>query len=88
MLKLLFNRYENAWNKLRKEARPIVGFELWYSFIYAVVLAAFTAWLVDSLLISNGQIVFSNEDIITFFISMRGVLFILLRPASFLDWPF
>lgn len=88
MLKLLFNRYENAWTKLRKEAWPIVGFELWFSFIYAVVLAPFTAWLVDSLLISNGQIVVSNEDIITFFISMRGVLFILLSTSIFLGLAF
>ena len=88
MLKSLFNRYENAWNKLRKEARPIVGFEIWFSLIYTVVLAPFTAWLVDSLLISNGQIAFSNEDIITFFISMRGVLFILLSTSIILGLAF
>jgi glycerophosphoryl diester phosphodiesterase len=56
--------------------------------IFAVVLAPFTAWLVDNLLISNGQIAVSNEDIITFFISLRGVLFIVLSASFFLGLAF
>jgi uncharacterized membrane protein len=73
---------------LRKAIKPIGGFAIWFSLIHAVVLAPFTAWLVDNLLISNGQIAVSNEDIITFFISLRGVLFIVLSASFFLDSPF
>ena len=61
-----YNLYKNAWTNLRKQIKPIIGFEIWFSLIFAVVLAPFTAWLVDSLLISNGQIAVSNEGIIAF----------------------
>jgi len=88
MFKSFFNRYHNAWNNLRREIKPIVGFEIWFSLIFAVVLAPFTAWLVDNLLISNGQIAVSNENIITFFISLRGVLFIVLSASFFLGLVF
>jgi glycerophosphoryl diester phosphodiesterase len=88
MFKSFFNRYHNAWNNLRREIKPIVGFEIWFSLIFAVVLAPFTAWLVDNLLISNGQIAVSNENIITFFISLRGVLFIVLSASFFLGLAF
>jgi glycerophosphoryl diester phosphodiesterase len=88
MFRSFFNRYYTAWNKLRREIRPVVGFEIWFSLIYAVVLAPFTALLVDSLLVSNGQIAFSNEAILTFFLSIRGVLFILLSTTIFLGLAF
>ena len=88
MFKSFFNRYNNAWNNLRKAIKPIVGFAIWFSLIYAVVLVPFTTWLVDNLLISNGQIAVSNEDIITFFISIRGVLFIVLSTTFFLGLAF
>jgi glycerophosphoryl diester phosphodiesterase len=88
MFRSFFNRYHNAWNNLRREIKPIVGFESWFSLIFAIVLAPFTVWLVDNLLISDGQIAVSNEDIITFIISLRGVLFILLSTAFFLGLAF
>jgi glycerophosphoryl diester phosphodiesterase len=88
MFRSLFNRYYEAWNKLRREIKPIVGFEIWFVLIFAVVLAPFTALLVDSLLVSNGQIAFSNEAILTFFLSIRGVLFILLSATIFLGLAF
>jgi glycerophosphoryl diester phosphodiesterase len=79
-----YNRYKKAWKNLRRQIKPIIGFEIWFSLILAVVLAPFTAWLVDSLLISNGQIAVSNQDIIAFFISLKGVLFIVLSTSFFL----
>ena len=88
MFRSFYNRYNKAWNNLRREIKPIVGFEIWFSLIFAVVLAPFTVWLVDNLLISNGQIAVSNEDIITFFISVRGVLFIVLSASFFLGLAF
>jgi hypothetical protein len=88
MFRSFFNRYKNAWNNLRRKIKPIIGFEIWFSIIYAVALAPFTVWLVDNLLISNGQIAVSNEDIITFFISLRGALFIVLSASFFLGLLF
>ena len=88
MLRSFFNRYKSAWDNLRREIKPIIGFELWFSLIFVVVLAPFTAWLVDNLLISNGQIAVSNEDILSFFISFRGALFIVLSASFFIGLAF
>jgi glycerophosphoryl diester phosphodiesterase len=88
MFRSFFNRYKNAWNNLRREIKPIIGFEIWFSLIFAVVLAPFTAWLVDNLLISNGQIAVSNEDILSFFMSLRGALFIVLSASFFIGLAF
>ena len=83
-----YNRYKKAWKNLRRQIKPIIGFEIWFSLILAVVLAPFTAWLVDSLLISDGQIAVSNQDIIAFLISLKGVLFIVLSTSFFLGLAF
>jgi glycerophosphoryl diester phosphodiesterase len=88
MFESFYNRYKNAWNNLRREIKPIIGFEIWFSLIFAVVLAPFTAWLVNNLLISNGQIAVSNEDILSFFISFRGALFIVLSASFFIGLAF
>jgi glycerophosphoryl diester phosphodiesterase len=82
------NRYKQAWNNFRKEIKPVIGFEVWFSLIYAVVLAPFTAWLLNKLLVPGGPLAVSNEDIITFFLSPLGVLFILLSIAFFLGLAF
>ena len=88
MFRSFYNLYKNAWTNLRKQIKPIISFEIWFSLIFAVVLAPFTAWMVDSLLISNGQIAVSNEGIIAFLISLRGVLFIILSASFFLGLAF
>lgn len=88
MFRSFFNQYHNAWDNLRREIKPIIGFEIWFSLIFAVVLAPFTAWLVNNLLISNGQIAVSNEDILSFLISFRGLFFILLSASFFIGLAF
>ncbi|MBA7680471.1 hypothetical protein ES703_88787 [subsurface metagenome] len=88
MHKPFLNRYKQAWNNLCKAVKPVVGFEVWFSLIYAVVLAPFTAWLLNKLLVPGGPLAVSNEDIITFFLSPLGVLFILLSIAFFLGLAF
>jgi glycerophosphoryl diester phosphodiesterase len=88
MHKPFLSRYKQAWNNLHKKVKPVVGFEVWFSLIYAVVLAPFTAWLLNKLLVPGGQLAVSNEDIITFFLSPLGILFILLSIAFFLGLTF
>ncbi len=88
MHKPFLNRYRQAWNNFRKKVKPVVGFEVWFSLIYAVVLAPFTAWLLNKLLVPGGPLAVSNEDIITFFLSPLGVLFLLLSIAFFIGLIF
>jgi glycerophosphoryl diester phosphodiesterase len=73
-----------AGENLRKELKAIVGFEIWFVLIYILVLTPSTVWLLDSLLATSGQLAVSNEDIIAFFLSLRGVLFILLNLTFFI----
>jgi len=88
MPKPFLNRYKQAWKNLRKETKPVVGFEVWFSLIYAVVLAPLTAWLLNKLLVPGGPLAVSNEGIIKFFLSPLRVLFILLRIAFLLGLAF
>jgi len=88
MHKPFLNHYKQAWNNLRKEIRPVVGFEIWFSLIYAAVLVPLTAWSLNKLLVPGGPLAVSNEDIITFFLSPLGVLFVLLSIAFFLGLAF
>ncbi len=88
MHKPFLNRYKQAWNNLRKKVKPVVGFEVWFSLIYAVVLAPFTAWLLNKLLVPGGPLAVSNEGIITFILSPPGVLFLLLSIAFFIGLAF
>ena len=78
MPKSLFNRYGQAWRTLRGAARPVVGFEFWFSLIYAVVLAPLTAWLLNRLVLSSGQVAISNQELVRFFLSTQGAGFVLL----------
>jgi glycerophosphoryl diester phosphodiesterase len=84
MLGSYIERYRMAGENLRKEFKAIVGFEIWFTLIYILVLAPFTVWLLDSLLATSGQLAVSNDDIIAFFLSFRGVLFILLNLTFFI----
>ena len=78
MNKSLYNCYRRALNNFRKEIKAIVGFEIWFSLIYVVVLTPLCAWLLNKLLMTSGQLAFSNDEIIGFFLSIRGVIFILI----------
>jgi len=88
MHKPFLDRYKQAWDNLRKKVKPVVGFEVWFSLIYTVVLAPITAWLLNKLLVPGGPLAVSNEGIITFILSPPGVLFLLLSIAFFIGLAF
>jgi glycerophosphoryl diester phosphodiesterase len=88
MPKSLFNRYGCAWLTLRRAAKSVVGFEFWFSLIYAVILAPLTAWLLNRLVVSSGQVAVSNQDLIHFFLSTQGVVFALLSLTFVLAFVF
>ena len=88
MFKSFFTRYIKAWENLRKAVRPVIGFEIWFSLIFAVALTPFSAWLVNNLLVSNGQLAISNEEILSFLLSIRGIAFIVLSSTFFIGLAF
>ena len=88
MPKSLFNRYGKAWRTLRSAAKPVVSFEFWFSLIYAVALAPLTAWLLNRLVVSSGQVAVSNQELIRFFLSTQGIVFLLLSITFVLVFLF
>jgi glycerophosphoryl diester phosphodiesterase len=88
MHKPFFDLYKQAWNDFRKALRPVIGFEFWFSLVYAIVLAPLAAWLLNKLLVSGEQVAIGNEDIIIFLISFRGIAFVLSSIAFFLAHGF
>jgi glycerophosphoryl diester phosphodiesterase len=80
----LYFRYRQALNNFFKEVKAVVGFEIWFSLMYAVILAPLSAWLLNKLLVTSGQLAFSNDEIIGFFLSFRGVLFVLISITFFI----
>ena len=88
MPKTLFNRYGQAWRNLRRSAKPVIHFEFWFALIYAVGLTPLTAWLLNRLVVTSGQFAVSNQDLITFFLSVRGVIFVLLSISFVISFGF
>ena len=80
----LYIRYKHALDNFFKEVKAVVGFEIWFSLIFAAVLAPLSAWLLNKLLVTGGQLAVSNDEIIGFFLSFRGVLFILISITFFI----
>jgi glycerophosphoryl diester phosphodiesterase len=80
--------YTWAWKHLREIAKPAIAFELWFTLIYMIVFAPVSAWLLNWLVASSGQVVISNHDLVTFFISARGIVFLLLNVGFLLALVF
>ncbi|MGD8286812.1 MAG: glycerophosphodiester phosphodiesterase family protein [Desulfobacterales bacterium] len=80
----LYIRYKHALDNFFKEVKAVVGFEVWFSLTFAAVLAPLSAWLLNRLLVTGGQLALSNDEIIGFFLSFQGVLFILISITFFI----
>lgn len=88
MPKSLFNRYGKAWRTLGRAAKPFVTFEFWFALIYAVALAPLAAWLLNRVVVSSGQVAVSNQELIRFFLSTPGIVFLLLSLTFVLAFLF
>ncbi len=75
------DRYRWSWDHLREIARPAVAFEFWFSVLYVAAFTPMAAWLLARLVVSSGQLAISNHDLIAFFLSARGIAFLLLNLA-------
>jgi glycerophosphoryl diester phosphodiesterase len=75
------DRYRWAWNRLLPIIKPAIAFEFWFSLLYVTVFTTLSAWLLNRLLVSSGQFAISDYDLITFFLSGRGILYLLLSAT-------
>jgi glycerophosphoryl diester phosphodiesterase len=82
--KRIVDRYRWSWDHLREIVRPAVAFEFWYSVLYAAALTPMAAWLLNRLVVSGGRLAISNNDLVAFVLSARGIAFLLLNLAFLL----
>jgi glycerophosphoryl diester phosphodiesterase len=75
------DHYGSAWRNLLRAVRPLVLFEFWFGLLYTFILIPPAAWLLNRLITAGGQAAISNQQLIDFFTSARGLLFILLASG-------
>jgi glycerophosphoryl diester phosphodiesterase len=75
---MFFTRYRWVFEHLRAVLKPAIAFEIWSTLIFVVSFAPASAWLMNWLVASSGQYAVSDHDLFAFFLSFRGILFLLL----------
>jgi len=73
-----------AWGQLKKSAKPIIAFECWFGLVYLLLLTPAVGWVLNLIVASSGSVAISNHELITFFLSLRGVFFLLLSLTFFI----
>jgi glycerophosphoryl diester phosphodiesterase len=84
MLAAYRTRNISAWRNLSRQAKAIIGYEIWFTLINLLILAPLSSWFINRLLVTSGKLAVANEDIIAFLLSPLGILFGLLSVAFFL----
>jgi glycerophosphoryl diester phosphodiesterase len=85
---MLFARYRWLLDHLRAVLKPAIAFEFWSTLIFVVSFAPASAWLLNRLVASSGQYAVSDNDLLAFFLSSRGILFLLLGVGFVLAFWF
>jgi glycerophosphoryl diester phosphodiesterase len=85
---MLFVRYRGAFEHLRLVLKPAIAFEFWSTLIFMVSFAPATGWLLNRLVAASGQFAVSDNDLIAFFLSAQGILFLLFSIGFVLTFWF
>jgi len=85
---MLFGRYRWVLENLRAVLKPAIAFEFWSTLIFVVAFAPASAWLMNRLVASSGQYAVSDNDLLAFFLSSRGIVFLLLTVGFVLAFWF
>jgi len=88
MFELYRTRYKQVWYGLRKQVRAIIGYELWFTLIYMVVVVPLISWMLNKFLAVSGRVAVANEEIIAFLLSPKGIFFVLISLAFFLAFSY
>ncbi|MDH3884108.1 MAG: hypothetical protein OET63_07840, partial [Desulfobacterales bacterium] len=75
---MLFARYRSALERLRFVLKPAITFELWSTLIFMVSFVPASGWLLNRLVAASGQFAVSDNDLLAFFLSTQGILFLIL----------
>ncbi len=85
---MLFARYRRAFEHLRAVLKPAIAFEFWFTLIFVVSFAPAFSWLMNWLIARSGQYAVSDTDLVAFFLSFGGILFLLLSVGFVLAFWF
>ena len=85
---MLIIRYRRALEHLRFALKPAIAFEFWSTLIFMVSFMPASGWLLNRLVASSGQYAVSDNDLLAFFLSSQGILFLILSVGFVLAFWF
>ena len=85
---MLFAPYRWVFKHLRAVLKPAIAFEIWSTLIFVVSFAPASAWLINQLVASSGQYAVSDNDLLAFFASFSGIVFLILSVGFVLAFWF
>ena len=85
---MLFVQYRRALKYLRFILKPAIAFEFWSTLIFMVSFLPASGWLLNRLVASSGQYAVSDNDLLAFFLSSQGILFLILGVGFVLSFWF
>jgi glycerophosphoryl diester phosphodiesterase len=85
---MLFLQYRSVRKHLRFVLKPEIVFEFWFTLIFMISFAPASGWLLNRLVASSGQYAVSDNDLLAFFLSFPGILFLVLSVGFILTFWF
>jgi glycerophosphoryl diester phosphodiesterase len=85
---MLMTRYHSAIERLRFAIKPAAAFEFWVTLMFMVSFAPASGWLLNRLVAASGQYAVSDNDLVAFFLSAQGVLFLIFSVGFVLIFWF
>jgi glycerophosphoryl diester phosphodiesterase len=86
--KMFRARYHSAIARLRYVFKPAIAFEFWATLLFAVSIVPASGWLLNRLVATSGQYAVSDMDLVIFFLSARGILFLIFTIGFVLAFWF
>jgi glycerophosphoryl diester phosphodiesterase len=83
-----FVRYQRALEHLRFAFKPAIAFEFWSTLILMLSFAPASSWLLNRLVATSGQYAVSDMDLVAFFLSPQGILFLIFSIGFVLTFWF
>ncbi|MGD8971130.1 MAG: glycerophosphoryl diester phosphodiesterase membrane domain-containing protein [Desulfobacterales bacterium] len=85
---MVYASYRRMFEHLCSVLRPVTAFEIAITLIFVVSVTPATAWLLNWLVARSGQYAISDNDLLAFFVSVYGILFLLLSVGFVLAFWF
>jgi glycerophosphoryl diester phosphodiesterase len=85
---MLFAAYRQVFDLLHAVLKRAITFEVGSTLIFFISLAPASAWLMNWLVARSGQYAISDSDLLSFFLSLHGILFLLFSIGFVLAFWF